>query len=96
MNNTKYREILTETFGKDYCDLMIKEKQEKATSDMNAKLCYVSRLMGQRKLVGLPTKGTDFDNLYDLPLHELMRLEIQMSDYVSLYMNAKGGKNGRG
>lgn len=85
MKNEKYVALLTEVFGKDYAQLIIKEKQDKQACERRAKIMIIEDIMKSRTLIGLPPTVKLFDYLYDLSLKELHLASVIWTDELYLH-----------
>ncbi len=90
MSDDKYKQLVTEVFGSDYYELVYPERLSKKESECNAKICIIKTIMGIRIFMGYENTGKNFDFLYDLPLPELMNMEIQYEDLKYNYAKKNG------
>ncbi len=88
---TIYKLLVCEVFGKDYFELTHRNEQDPQTSERNAKLCLIEDINACRKLMGdKPCVDRLFYVLYDLSIETLQNTLIKFQDDSYHYAREKG------
>ncbi len=83
MINKLLTEILVETHGQDYLDLIVKDKRVHEQRIRGQKVESITRIAEVRKNMGYPHMGVkQFDYLYDKDLHILAQIESEYKDLL--------------
>jgi hypothetical protein len=77
--------LLIEKYGIEYLNLMSRDKAQHETRIRNHKAEIITRIMAIRKELEWDLGTQRFDELYDLPLHDLMNKETEYLD--AQYLN---------
>ncbi len=83
MTNKLLTQVLVETYGQDYLDLIVKDKQVHEQHIRGQKIEFIKRIAVVRKNMGYPQMvATMFDYLYDKDLHTIRLIALEYEELL--------------